>query len=79
MASDYQVNTDWVLMKELKACVGGYEALRRKLYQTDPNTRYIFEKVWSIEVKCTLVWSMEVTFVHLCSVQYTKNLNMSEN
>ena len=43
-----RVNNDWMLMKELNACVGD-EALRWKLDQTDPHTGYIFEKVWSME------------------------------
>ena len=40
------VNTDWVLLKELKACVGD-AALKKKMDQTDPHTRYIFEKGYS--------------------------------
>ena len=38
----YKVNTDWVLLKELKACVGD-AALKKKMDQTDPHTRYIFK------------------------------------
>ena len=41
-----KVNTDWFLMKELKACMGD-EALKKKLEQTDPHTRNIFEKGYS--------------------------------
>ena len=46
LSKHYQVNTDWVQLKELKACVGD-EALRKKLDQTDPHTRFIFEKGYS--------------------------------
>ena len=42
LAKHYKVNTDWVLLKELKACVGD-AALKNKMDQTDPHTRYIFE------------------------------------
>ena len=42
LAKHYKVNTDWVLLKELEACVGG-AALKKKMDQTDPHTRYIFE------------------------------------
>ena len=46
LAKHYKVNTDWVLLKELKACVGD-AALKKKMDQTDPHTRYIFEKGYS--------------------------------
>ena len=46
LAKHYKVNTDWVLLKELKACVGD-AALKKKLDQADPHTRYIFEKGYS--------------------------------
>ena len=39
LSKHYKVNTDWVLLKELKACVGD-AALKKKM---DPHTRYIFE------------------------------------
>ena len=39
LSKHYKVNTDWFLVKELKACVGD-EALQKKLDQTDPHTRY---------------------------------------
>ena len=35
LAKHYKVNTDWVLLKELKACVGD-AALKKKLDQADP-------------------------------------------
>ena len=47
------VNTNWLLMKELKACMGD-EALKKKLHLTDPHTKYIFEKGFS---KKMLPWS----------------------
>ena len=46
LSKHYKVNTDWVLLKELKACVGD-AALKKKMDQTDPHTRYIFEKGYS--------------------------------
>ena len=46
LSKHYNVNTDWMLMKELKACVGN-EAVKKKLDQADPHTRYIFEKGYS--------------------------------
>ena len=46
LAKHYKVNTDWVLLRELKACVGD-AALKKKLDQADPHTRYIFEKGYS--------------------------------
>ena len=42
------VNTDWLLVKELKACVGD-EAVKKKLDQANPHTRYIFKKGYSKE------------------------------
>ena len=42
LAKHYKVNSDWVILKELKACVGD-AALKKKMDQTDPHTRYIFE------------------------------------
>ena len=46
LSKHYQVNTNWMQLKELKACVRD-KALRKKLDQTDPHTRFIFENRYS--------------------------------
>ena len=63
LAKHYKVNTDWVLLKELKACVGD-AALKKKMDQTGRGIGrgYMYTTTKRSKYACKLTWYADIEF-----------------